>query len=106
MSEGGRLSGVIGLGRGSGELSGWIDFYPMVAHGGVDYLTCRLRDDHIGFLDRHVAIDAFVCNFVTQLPGHAAALPGVTGKALLRIERGGLPCRVDIVARGAGHFVG
>jgi hypothetical protein len=78
----------------------------MIAHGCVDYLTGGLRDDDIGFLDWHVTIDAFVRNVVPHLPGHSAALPGVTAKAFLRIEREGLPCGVDIVASGAGHFVG
>lgn len=62
-----------------------INFYPMVAHLGMYHLTGCLRHDHIGFLDGHMTVNAFVRNLVTHLFGHTAALPVVTTEAFSRI---------------------
>ena len=48
----------------------------------MHYPVGRLRDDRIGFFDRHVAVNALVRYPVTQLFGHAATLPVVAAQAL------------------------
>ena len=57
----------------------------MVPHLGVKYISRRLRHDYIGFLDRHMTVNAFVSDLVTHLSGHAAALPLMTTETFKRI---------------------
>jgi hypothetical protein len=87
----------------SGQANVCIDLYPMVSHLGVYHLTRRLRHDHIGFLNRHMTVNAFVHDLVTHLSGHAAALPVMTGQAFKRIGLEWLSGGVDIVASRTVH---
>jgi hypothetical protein len=48
----------------------------------MNYLARRLRDNHIGLLNGHVTVNAFVLNLCAHFFGHAAALTLMAGQAL------------------------
>ena len=60
-----------------------VDLDPVISHLRMHDLTCRLRDDYVGFFDRHVAMNALVHDLVPQRVRQAAALPLMAGEALL-----------------------
>jgi hypothetical protein len=76
----------MGLACIPGHASVCIDLYPMVPHLRVYHLPRGLRHDHIGFLDRHMTVNALVHDLVSHLSGHSAALPLMTAEALKRIR--------------------
>ena len=58
-----------------------VDFYPVVSHLRMHDFARRFRDDDIGLLNWHMAVNATVLNLVsTQFSQHAAALPLVAGE--------------------------
>ena len=76
----------------------------MIPHLGVHHLSRGLRNDHVGFLDWHMTVNAFVRDRMTHLFRHATALPLMTTEAFERIGLEGLSGGMHIVAGRTTHL--
>ena len=58
---------------------------PVIPHPGADLLICRVGDDYVRRLHRHVAIDAVVGDGWSDLLRTSATLPLVAAQTLGRV---------------------